>query len=434
VQRSSRRACWKTACLTVIVLAGLSGVQPGRAEGATKNAPDKSTAKSTALKSIQQKLEKAQSQKSILDQRKRELARDAASLRRKMIKSARTTQEREAILSQLETQLGDLENDARRRQTALSAQQRDLAGTMNALGRLSQTKPEVLLFTPGKPIDNVRSAMLLRIAIPQLKDRAHGLAAEIDNLAQVKRDIEGKVAHLHKMGDSLGQERKRLRSLLTKKHALQRKTESQRAKIRSAMKRLTRKAKNLRDLVARLNAAREANVDKKSASLSPPISPAPPTGGLNESSPPIALSAPEMPRGLRVFPDKGPVTTPIIGRLVGRFGERTRFGNTLNGIQLQGRQDAQVIAPFDGKVVFSGPFRNYGQILIIEHRGGYHTVLAGLSRIDATPGQWLLAGEPVGVLAARNQGKPTLYVELRRNGQPINPAPWIVTRTGKVRG
>ncbi|MGY8959212.1 MAG: murein hydrolase activator EnvC family protein, partial [Alphaproteobacteria bacterium] len=93
-----------------------------------------------------------------------------------------------------------------------------------------------------------------------------------------------------------------------------------------------------------------------------------------------------------------------------------------------------VIAPFDGKVVFSGPFRNYGQILIIEHRGGYHTVLAGLSRIDATVGQWLLAGEPVGVLAARSQGKPTLYVELRHNGQPINPAPWIVARTGKVRG
>jgi septal ring factor EnvC (AmiA/AmiB activator) len=428
VLRSRRPERWWKACLAIAVLAGLTGVG-AEATAATKNATDKSP----ALETIQKKLEKAQSQKSALDQRKRELARDAASLRRKMINSARTTQEREAILSQLETQLVELETDAQRRQKALSAQRHNYAGTMNALGRLSRTRPEVLLFTPGKPIDNVRSAMLLRIAIPQLKDRAHDLAAEIENLARVKRDIEGKVGRLRKADDSLGQERKRLRSLLTKKRALQRKTEAQRAKVRGAMKRLTRKAKNLRDLVARLNAARETIAKKP---LSGSVAPATSPDGATTSAPTasVALSAPKMPRGLRTFPDKGPLTTPIIGRLVGRFGDRTQFGNTLNGIQLQGRRDGQVIAPFDGKVVFSGPFRNYGQILIIEHRGGYHTVLAGLSRIDATVGQWLLAGEPVGVLAARSQGKPTLYVELRHNGQPINPAPWIVARTGKVRG
>ena len=428
MQRNNRVSGPIAAFLALLFLASLLWVG-GVAQAANHDA-DKNAA---SLKTIQKKLKSAQSRKSTLDQRKRELARDAAGLRRKMIESASTTQEREAILGQLETQLETLESDAQRRESALTAQRRDLVGTMKALGRLSRTRPEVLLFTPGKPIDNVRSAMLLRVAIPQLKDRAHALSVEIENLARVRRDIAGKVERLRMADDSLDEERARLRAMLTKKRALQRKTDAQRTKNATVMRRLTRKAKNLRDLVARLNANRPL-----------PIKKAPRTTVLNKTAPPpppppeesaaLSITAPEMPRGLRKFPEKGPVTTPVIGRLVGRFGENTQFGNTLNGIQLQGRLDAQVIAPFDGKVVFSGPFRNYGQILIIEHRGGYHTVLAGLSRIDAIVGQWLLAGEPVGVLAARNKGKPTLYVELRRNGQPINPAPWIVARTGKVRG
>ncbi len=66
---------------------------------------------------------------------------------------------------------------------------------------------------------------------------------------------------------------------------------------------------------------------------------------------------------------------------------------------LEIRAGAQIVAPFDGRIAFEGPFRSYGQILIIEHGGGYHTVLAGLDRVDAVVGQWLLAGEPVGPMA-----------------------------------
>jgi septal ring factor EnvC (AmiA/AmiB activator) len=85
-------------------------------------------------------------------------------------------------------------------------------------------------------------------------------------------------------------------------------------------------------------------------------------------------------------------------------------------------------------VVFAGPFRAYGLLLIIEHSGGYHTLLAGLSRIDATVGQRLLSGEPVGIMDPAADASPSLYVELRRNGQPINPLPWLAARKGKANG
>ena len=91
-----------------------------------------------------------------------------------------------------------------------------------------------------------------------------------------------------------------------------------------------------------------------------------------------------------------------------------------------------MIAPFDGVVAFSGPFRGYGQLLILEHSEGYHTLLAGMTRLDSDVGQRVLAGEPVGVMSP--DGDPSLYVELRRNGQPINPLPWLAARTNENRG
>jgi len=86
-------------------------------------------------------------------------------------------------------------------------------------------------------------------------------------------------------------------------------------------------------------------------------------------------------------------------------------------------------------VVFAGEFRGYGEILIIQHSEGYHTLLSGLSRIDAVTGQLVLAGEPVGAMGQSEGGNgPELYVELRRNGRPIDPLPWLASQTGKVSG
>ena len=90
--------------------------------------------------------------------------------------------------------------------------------------------------------------------------------------------------------------------------------------------------------------------------------------------------------------------------------------------------------PFEGHIVFAGDFRGYGQLLIIEHGQGYHTLLSGMARIDGVLGQSLVAGEPVGIMGSPRNGKPSLYIELRRKGQPINPTPWMVAQKSKVKG
>ena len=100
------------------------------------------------------------------------------------------------------------------------------------------------------------------------------------------------------------------------------------------------------------------------------------------------------PEGLRVFTDgRGQITVPVSGRLSRVFDAEATTGTYNKGVLVATRSGAQVIAPYDGQVVFAGPFRGYGQILIIQHGGGYHTLLAGLRRIDSAVTQWLLAGD-----------------------------------------
>ena len=133
---------------------------------------------------------------------------------------------------------------------------------------------------------------------------------------------------------------------------------------------------------------------------------------------------------------RGTMPFPVAGSLTGKYGAAAQTsgdaGLLAKGITITSRAGAQVVAPFDGIVAFAGPFRGYGQLLIIEHSEGYHTLLAGMGHIDARVGQRVLAGEPVGVM--ENEGAPALYVELSRDGQPINPLPWLADRAGKNSG
>ena len=127
------------------------------------------------------------------------------------------------------------------------------------------------------------------------------------------------------------------------------------------------------------------------------------------------------------MPARGPIAT--------RFGERNDVGLQSQGIVVEARPGAQVVSPYDGRIVFAGAFRRYGQLLIIAHGEGYHTLLAGFASIEGVVGQWLLAGEPVGKMGGQErQEKPTLYIELRHNGEPINPLPWLAASETKVSG
>ncbi len=370
------------------------------------------------LEAVERQLERTRQAETAAEQRARKLAAEVQRLRRELIAAARAAQEREALLSRLEAQLPRLEAEAERRRDALARRRRQMQGTLGALVRLSRNPPQALMLSPGPPIEVVRSTMLLRAALPQLRRRAETLREEVAGLVRVRREIAAQRAELERTNASLADQRRRIESLLKQKIALRKEAEATRRRIAARAERLARKARNLRELFARLERER------------PPPPPARPALALPAPDTPFAR-----PPGVRPFPARGPITIPAKGRIVERYGQSTGLGNTAKGVTIETRPQAQVVAPFDGRVVFAGPFRGYGQILIIEHGGAYHTLLAGLTRVDTAVGQWLLAGEPVGVMGRRDDnGGPRLYVEIRRKGQPINPLPWFAAGNNRVRG
>jgi septal ring factor EnvC (AmiA/AmiB activator) len=124
----------------------------------------------------------------------------------------------------------------------------------------------------------------------------------------------------------------------------------------------------------------------------------------------------------------GQLQPPVIGVVVKGWGEQTD-GGPATGVSYHAPPGARVIAPCGGRVVFAEGFRSYGLLLILDCGGGYHVVLSGFERLDVKLGQSLVAGEPVGVMPTWEPGseahRPALYVELRRDGTPVNPAPWL---------
>jgi len=151
---------------------------------------------------------------------------------------------------------------------------------------------------------------------------------------------------------------------------------------------------------------------------------------------------------------RGRLPLPVNGTRIREFGAAASLGGTEKGLSIATRPGAQVTAPCDSWVVYAGPFRNYGQVLILNAGGGYHVVLAGMDRISVNVGQFVLTGEPIAVMIGGNPGtgspatatqtkanstlssdKPVLYVEFRKDGTPIDPSPWWAASKGeKVRG
>jgi len=139
---------------------------------------------------------------------------------------------------------------------------------------------------------------------------------------------------------------------------------------------------------------------------------------------------------------RGKLPLPAQGRRALDFGDKTQYGGQSKGIVIETRYAAQITSPCDGWVVYAGEFRSYGQLLIINAGDGYHVLLAGLSQIDVQPGQFVLAAEPVGTMrggqrnspASAQVSGPVLYVELRKDGRPIDPDPWWASGQQKVQG
>ncbi len=424
--RSSFFQSWRA----VIAVAGLSLCMPiidiASAQDATQQ-----------LLTIEEKTAQSKKEAQKLSQEAKKLNAEVNNLRQQLIASAKKIQNYESNLTNIEETLISLKEDAEHKTIRLTENRQKLGHTLSALQRIALLPPEALVAAPGSPIDTVRSAMLLKVAVPEIETRVEDLRSDLDELAELKSRIEDERAALITSQKYIKRERNDLNALLDKKQALQSKAQASQKSVSAKVKKLAQQARSMKDLVKKLEAERKrltlvAQKPKPKPKKTPNQVP---KDTVAESPPaPVQQTAkltvvPD-PSQIREFPSrqKRVLLYPARGRVISKYGQKRGTNESYDkGLVIATRPSAQVIAPFDGRIAYAGEFRGYGRILIIEHSGRYHTLLAGVERIDVTEGQWVLAGEPVARMSDKKLEYAEIYFELRQGGQPINPSPWILT-------
>jgi septal ring factor EnvC (AmiA/AmiB activator) len=385
------------------------------------------------LKAVEQDLERERTAQEEAFRQAAKVADDAAVIRRNMVDAARRIQERERVLTQLEDQLENLEAHRDALAKTLKHKDQQMRQVLLALERLAVRPTDALMLQPLRPADAVRSGLVLSAAVPALTENAVRLRVDLESLYRTRTEIIDRRANVAANAAALLDEQAGLERLYAEKAELQEGFKLQAEAATKRMDGLAKEADGLRDLLERIVADRlRQAAEEAEQTAKAPFTLTPPDGAAPTPDVVIARRPPP-PAEVRSFAlARGTLPFPATGRLAQRYGEQTKNGVRSKGIIIATRPDAQVVSPFDAIVAYSGPFRGYGQLLILEHSEGYHTLMAGMSRLEGVVGQRVLAGEPVGVMAP--EGATSLYVELRRDGQPMNPLPWLAAQNNEIRG
>jgi septal ring factor EnvC (AmiA/AmiB activator) len=368
------------------------------------------------------------------------IGEDRKKLNQALIDSAARLRETEDRIAETEGRLKPLDDSERQVRRSLEGRRATIAEVLAALQRIGRHPPPAIMVAPEDALKSVRSAIMFGAVLPDMRVQAEALASDLADLIRIRKEIADEKDRLVRDVAALTEDRQRVGLLIQERQKKQSETERALEAERGKSLILARQVDNLKDLIGKV----EQNLDSASrAARSAERAPEPKDNRIDLA----ALSDPgRLAPAVAFASARGRLPFPVSGSRIKEFGVPDRFGGTEKGISIATRPAAQVTAPCDSWVVYAGPFRNYGQVLILNAGGGYHVVLAGMDRISVNVGQFVLTGEPIAVMSgapstgspatpAPNSAKPVLYVEFRKDGTPIDPSPWWAASKGeKARG
>jgi septal ring factor EnvC (AmiA/AmiB activator) len=387
------------------------------------------------LKSTRDAQRKSAETEAALKREIEKIGADRRKLNQALIETAARTRDVEAKVEATQARLEPLDDNRRRIEKSLEGRRAVIGEVLAALQRIGHRAPPALIASPEDALRAVRTAMVLGAVLPEMRHQVEALVADLTALLGVRKRIADERDRLKAEVASLETERERMSALIAERQKQEAEREKALDAERARAAELAKKADNLKDLIARLEqgldpatrAAREEAIRDVArpalAALHDPgrLAPAAPFGSL-----------------------RGQIPIPVNGVKLKDYGAPDSMGGVEKGVSIATRAGAQVTSPVDGWVVYAGPFRSYGQLLILNAGGGYHILLAGMDRISVDLGQFVLTGEPVavmgnsshiGAILATGSSQPVLYIEFRKDGQPVDPGPWWAAGEGeKVRG
>jgi len=366
------------------------------------------------------------------------LSQDRRKFNQQLIDTAAKVRNVETTIDATRARLEPLDEQEQLFRKSLDERRGAIVEILAALQRVGRQPPPALMVRPEDALQAVRTAITLGAVLPEMRAQADALAGDLSELVRVRKEIAGESERLSGELDQLGREQLRMMLLIAERQKRQQAVEQALDAERQHAAELARQVDSIKDLIASLEsrldpATRAARAAARTIS--------------NDATQPelAALSDPgRLSPAVAFAQTRGHLHLPVNGIRVREFGGSDGIGGTQKGLSIAARPGAEITAPCDGWVVYAGPFRSYGQLLILNAGGGYHVLLAGMERISVDLGQFVLTGEPVAamgggtpdsVAAATEPKQPVLYVEFRKDGTPIDPSPWWATNEGeKVRG
>jgi septal ring factor EnvC (AmiA/AmiB activator) len=422
-------------------------VLPATAQVATTTATPAATSSPDAIKQREQELEATRAQqKSAADAQEKlkadiaAIGQDRAKFNQQLIDIAAQVRGVETKIDDAEARLRPLDDREQQIRGSLDSRRSEIIEVLAALQRAGRRTPPALLVRPEDALQSLRTAMLLGSVVPELRARAQKLAADLGELIALRKTIATERDRLAADRDKLKDDQTRLAALIDERQRQQSSIEQDMAAESARAITLSKQVDTLQGLIAKMEQDSKAAA-KAAATASLQGTPANPNGKPD----PTALKNPSRSSPAIAFASaKGLFALPVNGTRIREFGGSDGAGGVEKGISLATRIGAQVTTPCDGWVVYAGPFRSYGQLLILNAGGGYHVLIAGMERISVNIGQFVLTGEPVATMGttsqvasilAANASQPVLYIEFRKDGTPIDPGPWWAANEGeKVRG
>jgi len=363
-----------------------------------------------------------------------QIGSDRRKLNQDLIDTARRIRGVEAQVTATEARLKPLDDNERSIRKSLDGRRTVIGEVLAALQRMGHRPPPALISSPEDALQSVRTAMLLGAVLPEMRHEVEALANDLSALLNVRKRITAERDRLKNEVASLGNERTRMTALIEERQKKQTEREKALDAERARAAQLGRQVDNLKDLIAKL----EQGLD--------PATRAAREAARSDTRPAMAAlhDAGRLAPAVAFTSLRGRVPIPVNGVKLKEYGAPDGVGGQEKGLSIATRAGAQVTAPADGWVVYAGPFRSYGQLLILNAGNGYHILLAGMERISVDLGQFVLTGEPVAVMGngshiaailATGSSQPVLYIEFRKDGTPVDPGPWWAAGEGeKVRG
>ncbi len=381
------------------------------------------------MQSLRDEQKKAAESEAALKREIEDIGADRRKLSHDLVDTAGRIRGIEARIVATEARLKPLDENEQSIRRSLDGRRAVIADVLAALQRMGRRPPPALMVAPQDALQAVRTAILLGAVVPDMRQEAEALAADLSRLVTVRKDIDAERDKLKTEMASIQTDRTRMAALVEERQKQQAAREASLATERSRAAELARQADDLKDLIAKLEqgldpATRAARTDSRT--------------GLAALRDPGRLTPAATFTSLR-----GQIPVPVNGIKIRDYGAPDGLGGVEKGLSLTTRAEAQVTAPADSWVVYAGPFRSYGHLLILNAGGGYHILLAGMERISVDLGQFVLTGEPVAVMGsgshiaaiiATGSSQPVLYVEFRKDGIPVDPSPWWASQVEKVRG